>query len=132
MSTNPFYKAIIAIALLMSTTLITVSPPAKEVEAEIQIIGTKIIAEVTSYSSDPEQTDDTPDITASGSHVHEGTAACPYRYALGTKVAIAGMVYTCEDRMNRSYPDRFDVWSPTKEAAITWGLQTIEVTIIHE
>lgn len=128
-------RAVIAAAALAPLALITVSPPARTADAQQEapppqpVIIDTLTATVTSYSSDPDQTDDTPDVTASGIHVHQGTLACPKRYAFGTKVLIAGKQYICEDRMNPRYPDRFDVWSPTKEAATAWGIQTLTVAI---
>jgi 3D (Asp-Asp-Asp) domain-containing protein len=129
MSTHLFSRTLIALSLLASLALLTEAPPAQKAEAQAEPKGVTITAEVTSYSSDPSETDDTPTITASGSTVHEGTLACPRDYAFGTKVVIEGKEYICEDRMNRKYPDRFDVWSPSKEAATAWGLQTLTITI---
>lgn len=122
------YKASISLSLIISLALITQSPPLEKAEA--QQVGTQIEAKVTSYSSDPAETDSTPDVTASGLHVHEGTLACPKKYAFGTKVIIEGKEYVCEDRMNqKKYPDRFDVWQTDKEAAINWGIRTLTITI---
>lgn len=91
---------------------------------------TTIVAEITSYNSEPGQTDDTPDITASGLHVHDGTIACPTRYAFGTQVEIAGRTYTCEDRMNqRLFPERFDIWMASSTESREWGIQTLQVVI---
>lgn len=91
--------------------------------------GTAIVAEITSYSSEPDQTDDTPFITASGTHVHDGTIACPQKYAFGTEVKIDGKTYTCEDRMNKKFPDRFDIWNESNEQAIAWGLQEKRIVV---
>lgn len=96
---------------------------------QLEETGTVIIAEVTSYNSEPGQTDDTPFITASGTHVHIGTIACPYVYEFGTVVRIDGKEYVCEDRMNRKYPDRFDIWLADKEESIAWGIKTMRVFI---
>jgi 3D (Asp-Asp-Asp) domain-containing protein len=135
MSTHPFSRTLIALTLITSLALITEAPPAEKAIAQqaqkAEPEGVEVTAQVTSYSSDPAETDDTPDITASGTHTHAGTLACPRRYPFGTRVKIAGIEYVCEDRMNRKYPDRFDVWSPSKEAATAWGLQAMTVTIIQ-
>lgn len=93
------------------------------------IDGVSILAEVTSYTSEPGQTDDTPLITASGTHVHDGTIACPRRYKFGTRVEIGGKFYTCEDRMSERFPDRFDIWMESNDDAIAWGIRTVEITI---
>jgi 3D (Asp-Asp-Asp) domain-containing protein len=86
---------------------------------------------VTAYTSSVDETDDTPYITASGTHVHLGTAACPSSYAFGTVVVIDGEEYTCEDRMAARYrdTDHFDLWTTSKQRAFTWGKQDLTVTI---
>lgn len=89
-----------------------------------------VTTEVTAYTSDPAQTDDTPLITASGSHVHPGTLACPPSIAFGTQVIIEGQTYTCEDRMNRKYADRFDIWMAANSDAIAWGIKTVDVKVL--
>jgi len=105
-----------------STTTYTRAEPQK---------GISIMAEVTSYNSEPGQTDDTPFITASGTHVHEKTVACPRYYAFGTLVEIEWKEYICEDRMNKRFPDRFDIWLPSKEESIEWGIRKVEIIIIE-
>lgn len=78
----------------------------------------------------PEQTDDTPFITASGSHVHPGTLACPTKLAFGTKVEIEGVTYTCEDRMNQKFSERFDIWMASNDDAVAWGMKNETVKIL--
>lgn len=94
--------------------------------------GKPVYATVTAYSSSPDETDDTPFITASGSHVTRGTLACPSRYAFGTQVRINGEVYTCEDRMAERFRnvEHFDVWMPSKAEAIAFGTSKITIEIL--
>lgn len=89
-------------------------------------------AVVTAYTSSPDETDDTPFITASGAHTTPGEIACPSKYAFGTQVKIHDAIYTCEDRMNAIYADQehFDVWVYTKDEAYEWGHQTLDVEIL--
>ena len=94
--------------------------------------GELITAVITSYNSVPEQTDDTPFDTASGTHVHDGTLACPKIYAFGTQVEIAGKVYTCEDRMNQKFPDRFDIWMEATSSSAAWGTRTMQIKIFYD
>lgn len=121
-------KFIVSCALTLSivcsipaTTTYTRAP---EPEGEV------ITAVITSYNSVPEQTDDTPFDTASGTHVHDGTLACPYAYAFGTQVLIAGKIYTCEDRMNKKFPDRFDIWMASTSDSNAWGTRTMTLKIL--
>lgn len=88
-----------------------------------------IQATVTAYSSSPDETDDTPFITASGTSTRIGVAACPRWLAFGTEIAIGGNPYTCLDRMNQKYGERFDIWFPSKQDALEFGIRREEVTI---
>ena len=89
---------------------------------------------VTAYSSSPDETklDGDPTITASGSKTRTGVIATN-SLPFGTKVRIPDLfgdtVFTVEDRMNRRFQDRMDVWFPTKAEAKRFGLQFTEVEI---
>jgi len=100
------------------------SPPVYEV----------VRAEVSAYTSSPDETDDTPEITASGEKTRSGVIACPARYEFGTIVEIAGTKYICKDRMNIRYRDRevFDIWMEEKELAYEWGRRHLEVKIYNQ
>lgn len=88
---------------------------------------------VTGFSSTPEETDDTPLITASGIHVHEGTAAANW-LPFGTKIRIPELfgkkVFTVEDRMHERFSDRVDIWFPEKSQAKDFGAQAMRVEIL--
>jgi len=87
---------------------------------------------ITAYSSSPDETDDTPFITASGSQTRHGVIAANF-LPFGAKVRIpklfGGTVFTVEDRMHRRFTNRLDVWFPTKAEAQRFGLQYAEVEI---
>lgn len=87
---------------------------------------------VTAYSSTPDQTDDTPFITASGSTVHYGTLAANF-LPFGTKVRFPdydeNKIYVVEDRMNQRYPRRTDIWMETREDAKQFGIKTLKMEI---
>lgn len=88
---------------------------------------------ITAYSSRPEETDDTPFITASGKHVADGIVAANW-LPLGTKVRIPKLfgdkVFTVEDRMARKNAEKLDIWfESTKEARI-FGVKTATVEIL--
>lgn len=89
-------------------------------------------AVVTAYTSSVDETDDNPWETASGSRARNGVVACPSKYEFGTRVAIAGREYTCEDRMNKRYRDleHFDVWHESKAEAFAFGKQELPITIL--
>jgi len=90
---------------------------------------------VTAYASVPEETDDTPFITASGKFVQDGIIAnnlLPF----GTKVRIPKLygnkVFTVEDRM-ASYKSNYhiDIWMPSKPLAIKFGVKTVDMEILQ-
>jgi 3D (Asp-Asp-Asp) domain-containing protein len=103
-----------------------ISPPEQIADAR------KMVAEVSAYTSSIEETDDTPGITASGARVSSSSAACPARFAFGTRIRVAGRVYVCEDRMAARYRDGdfFDLWMASRPAALEWGRRSVEVEIL--
>ena len=91
----------------------------------------EIRAVVTAYTSSEDETDDTPEITASGARTRDGIVACPAKYPFGTKVLIKGKEYECQDRMHSRYRDdnNFDIWVETKNEAFEWGRRELAVEI---
>jgi 3D (Asp-Asp-Asp) domain-containing protein len=90
-----------------------------------------ITATVTAYSSTPDQTDDSPFITAYGTRVREGIVAnnC---LGFGEKVVIGESEYVVEDVGARRHGCHwFDIWMPTRQEALEWGRQEKTVTILR-
>lgn len=85
----------------------------------------------TAYSSTVDQTDSSPFITASGTHVHDGTLAANF-LKFGTKVTIPDFygdkIFTVEDRMRDSY--KVDVWFPSREQALKFGVKRTRIIVI--
>jgi len=92
----------------------------------------KVLAILTAYTPRPEETDDTPYITASGELVREGIVACPIYLPFGTLIEIDGEIYECQDRMNPRfwYQNRFDILMFDLEKAREFGKKVVEVKII--
>jgi 3D (Asp-Asp-Asp) domain-containing protein len=90
-----------------------------------------VLAEVSAYTSSPDETWGDPFETASGERVRDGVIACPERYEFGTVVEIEGKEFECLDRMNKRYRDGnyFDIWMTEKELAYEWGRKKVEVKI---
>lgn len=85
---------------------------------------------VTGYSSTVDQCDSDPFTTASGTHVHKGTMACPPQYPFGTKITIDGVgTFVCEDRGGAIKGNHFDMWFTTRSEALQWGKQVVEAEI---
>lgn len=108
---------------------------AKESAKEAQKVAKKIEVVITAYSSTPEETDDTPFITASGKEVGDGIVA-NNMLPFGTKIKIPELygdkVFTVLDRMNRRKSDyHFDIWLPSKDLAINFGVKTAEIEVLE-
>lgn len=105
-----------------------------EAPQEIQDAPKIVLGTITAYTSSPGETDSDPFITASGEVVRPGIAACPDRYPFGTIIEIAGEKYECLDRMNKRFRDfeHYDIWFTSKEKAIQFGRQKLEVAIHGE
>lgn len=111
------------------------SAPAEDVlTPAADVPGKKIYKKVpvTAYSSTPDQTDDTPFITASGSHVRDGVLAANF-LPIGTRVKIPEVygdkIFIVEDRMNARYHVRADIWMETREAAKKWGIKYVTLEV---
>lgn len=89
---------------------------------------------VTAYTSVPEETDDTPFTTASGSHTRDGVIAANF-LPFGTKVRIPELfgskVFTVEDRMAKRNARKMDVWMPTKSGALRFGIRYAAIEIVE-
>lgn len=92
---------------------------------------------VTAYNTVPEQTDGSPCIAANGTDICQGMAAGNHYVAtneleFGTKVKIAGTVYTVVDRTNSRYAHRYDIAYSANElaVAINFGVKTLPIEII--
>lgn len=108
---------------------------AKENNQSTDKIVEKIKVVITAYSSTPEETDDTPFITASGKQVADGIIA-NNMLPLGTKVKIPELygdkIFVVEDRMNKRKSDyHFDIWFPTKSSALNFGVKTAELEVLE-
>lgn len=87
-------------------------------------------ADVTAYSSSPDETWGDPLITSSGRPVGEGVIACPRRFPFGTRFRIGSGVYTCWDRLHQRYNHRFDIWKESKQEALEFGRRRLLVEVL--
>jgi hypothetical protein len=54
-------------------------------------------------------------------------SSCPRRFSFGTQFRIGSRIYTCWDRLHQRYDHRFDIWKPSKEEALRFGRQVLEI-----
>jgi len=99
-------------------------------------VGPKRVYEVwvTAYSSTPDQTDDTPFITASGNRVRDGILAANF-LPFGTRVqipeAFGDKIFIVEDRMHERKKNFVDVWMPTRNDAKQFGITKTQIVVLH-
>jgi 3D (Asp-Asp-Asp) domain-containing protein len=88
---------------------------------------------VTAYSSTPDQTDDTPFITANGTRVRDGIIAANW-LKFGTRVRIPEMygdkIFIVTDRMHPRFDERVDIWMETREEAIVFGARRLTIEVL--
>lgn len=91
------------------------------------------IVTATAYSSTPDQTDDTPFVTARNTRVRDGIIAANF-LPFGTEVRIPDIygdkVFVVEDRMNKRYWHRVDIWFPERQMAKEFGVKKILIEIV--
>lgn len=86
----------------------------------------------TAYNSEVGQTDSSPWTTASGTRCREGVIAANH-LPIGTKVMIEGFgnrVFTVEDRMNKRYNKRIDIWFKSRKDAIKFGVRKVKYLVL--
>lgn len=87
----------------------------------------------TAYNSLPWQTDNTPEITASGTRTRHGVIAANF-LPIGTRVRFPEMygdaVFTVEDRMNaKYYRGRVDIWMEDYHDARVFGAKRLKMEL---
>jgi len=117
-------------------TVVDPSPPVAMIEDNKQyVVKERMVVPMTAYSSTVDQTDSTPFITASNKRVRWGIVAANF-LPFGTKVRIPSMygdtVFVVEDRMNKRYWHRVDIWMHTRQEALQFGIRNLELEILQE
>jgi 3D (Asp-Asp-Asp) domain-containing protein len=121
------FVAMLACSVLASTIVLTSAPRGSDI-ALPAVDGPKhFTAEVTAYSSSPDETWGDPFITASGREVYDGLVACPRRFPFGTRFRIGSRIYTCWDRLHTRFDHRFDIWKPSKLEALRFGKRVLVI-----
>src|SRR3989338_11670642 len=86
----------------------------------------------TAYNSMESQTDSSPWITASGTRCRKGVIASNF-LPMGTKVKIEGFgeqIFVVEDRMNKRYNKRIDIWFLKYNDARKFGVRKIKFHVL--
>lgn len=128
------YMKLIGLFLLF-LVLISIPSSAKEalVYGRYRIVRSGTVT-ATAYNSMESQCDSTPWITASGTKCREGVIASNF-LPFGTKVMIDGFpnqIFIVEDRMNKRYKYRIDIWMRRYGDAMRFGRRKIKYHVIEE
>lgn len=103
--------------------------------AEDRVPDTTMRVPVTAYSSEPWQTDSTPFITASNTHVRRGVIAANF-LPIGTRVRFPKLygdeIFVVEDRMNQRYHKKIDIWMEETADARNFGLKHADIEVFYE
>jgi len=123
--------------VVQNSALVSVNSPAaiKTVtSAKNTVLAQEMTVSATAYSSTPDQTDDSPFITAWQTHVRDGIVAANF-LPFGTRIKIPEIygdkIFVVEDRMNRRYWHKVDIWFPDRQSALEFGLRTIKIQILE-
>ncbi|MFC1622755.1 hypothetical protein ACFL1Y_02060 [Patescibacteria group bacterium] len=122
------------VAIVLSTNNIMSIQPDINSLPEIENKTPKMVrwVTVTAYSSTVDQCDDSPFITANGKWVYDGLVAANFLY-FGTKIKIpdyfGNKIFTVDDRMNKKYNSRVDVWFATREQAKQFGVRYLKIEV---
>lgn len=123
-----FILKIVLLAILF-LAFCPIRSSAKNSNFRIKYSGTVV---ATAYNSEEGQTDSTPWTTASGTRCRDGVIASNF-LPFGTKVRIEGFnnkVFVVEDRMNKRYNKRIDIWFRDHNRAVKFGVQKIKYHVL--
>ncbi len=132
-------KKVVAITVLLAATgyvlpfAITKAGADPSSQALLPSATTTLDLRITAYASVPDETDNTPFITANGTYVHDGIVASNM-LPFGTEIMIPSLfgdkIFTVEDRMSPYFKRSIDIWMPSVGKAIYFGLHHAEVVIL--
>ena len=88
---------------------------------------------VTAYNPVPNQTDNTPCISASGMNICEiqRNIIATNEFAFGTLLMIDGKVWEVQDRTNKRYSHRIDLLMYDYQEAKNWGKRTLKIDLVN-
>ncbi len=125
------------LTLIQGNFLAAYNSPESKASSNSKNLGTKIkelVVSITAYSSTPDQTDNSPFITARGTYVRDGIVAANF-LPFGTKIKIPELfgdkIFVVEDRMNSRYWHKVDIWFPERHDALEFGIKTAKIQIIE-
>lgn len=115
---------------LVANAIAAISSPTGGVSKAIRRF---YMVEVSAYNSEVGQTDDSPFITAKGTHVRDGIVASnmfPFGTAIKIPALYGDKIFVVEDRMNKRYQNNVDVWLEHKADALKLGRRLVQIEVI--
>lgn len=115
---------------LVANAIASVSSPKGGISKTIRKF---YMVEVSAYNSEVGQTDDSPFITAKGTHVRDGIVATnmfPFGTAIKIPALYGDKIFVVEDRMNTRYQNNVDVWMESKADARKLGRRLVQIEVI--
>lgn len=107
----------------------------RDLSEDEYVVKKTYVANISAYSSSPDECSGNPFITASGAHVHPGTIAVPRNIPFGTMFRIPDLdpdqIYIAEDRGGAIKGNKIDVWVGSKAEAFKIGRVNLNVQIIE-
>ncbi len=111
-----------------------VAPANSPVGGVTKAIRKNYMVELSAYTSEVAQTDDSPFITAKGTYVRDGIVATNM-FPFGTAIKIPSLygdkIFVVEDRMNTRYQKNVDIWFADKTAALKLGRRLVQIEVIQ-
>ena len=129
---TPSPKALSELSLVSDTAVVATQSTVTQ-RRSINNKAVNYTVPASAYSSTPDQTDDTPFITAMGTHVRDGVIAANF-LPFGTVIKIPELygekTFVVEDRMNKRYQYKIDLWFATRQAAKEFGVKQVKIEIV--
>ena len=117
--------------VLMGNAIVPASSPAGSTQ---RVLRRTYTVQLSAYNSEVAQTDDSPFITASNTHVRDGVVASnmfPFGTILKIPSLYGNKIFVVEDRMNKRYQKNVDIWFADKDEALKLGRRTVEIVVIQ-
>lgn len=131
--TKEYLRKVIILILMFIASNLTISPLIAENEPipennnflQPSLLKKVMFLTITGYSSSYDETDADPWTTAYNTPVRAGIAASNI-LPFGTKIKIPSLfgdkIFIVEDKMNPRYNENLDIWFPSKNEALNFGI----------
>ena len=120
----------VSLTLGNSNAMVAASSPTG---STVVVLHRMYTVQVSGYNSEVGQTDDSPFITASGTHVRDGIVATnmfPFGTVIKMPKLYGDKIFVVEDRMNKRYQNNVDIWFTDHAEALKLGRRTIQIEVI--